>query len=71
MIRITLVRDGLDSTDEKTVELEEGSTVEELLEQEDIESEEVLVSLDGAIVSGKHGLEDGDNLTVRDVIAGG
>lgn len=45
--------------------------VDELLENESIERQEVLVSRNGTIISGKHELQDGDKIRVFDVIAGG
>ncbi|MFB6190486.1 MAG: MoaD/ThiS family protein [Candidatus Nanohaloarchaea archaeon] len=68
---MTLVRDDLDSEKRSEMELEDGVTVSGLLELEGINREEVLVSRNGTIVSGGHELEDGDTVTVRDVIAGG
>ncbi|MFB6147748.1 MAG: MoaD/ThiS family protein, partial [Candidatus Nanohaloarchaea archaeon] len=55
----------------RELSLEEGTEVSEMLEQQGISSEEVLVSRNGKIISGGHSLEDGDRITVRDVIAGG
>ncbi|MBC5792952.1 MAG: MoaD/ThiS family protein [Nanohaloarchaea archaeon] len=71
MIEIEFVRDDLESEKEKNLEVEEGTTIEYLLEEEGIEAQEVLVAKNGTIISGKHELEDGDSLTVMDVIAGG
>jgi len=45
--------------------------VDDFLDSQGIEREEVLVSRNGTIISGKHKLEDGDELKVMDVIAGG
>jgi len=45
--------------------------VDELLDDEGIERQEVLVSRNGTIISGRHELEDGDRIRVFDVIAGG
>lgn len=45
--------------------------VDELLDSEDIERQEVLVSRNGTIISGKHELESDDKIRVFDVIAGG
>lgn len=70
-MKITLVRDDLDSEDEREVEVGEDTTVSELLDSEGIEQEEVLVSRNGTVISGKHELEDGDEVKVLDVIAGG
>lgn len=71
MNKITLIRDGLDSERSSEMEVEEGTGVDEFLEDQGIEREEVLVSRNGVIISGKHKLEDGDELKVMDVIAGG
>ncbi len=38
---------------------------------EGIESEEILVSRDGKVITARHGIEDGDVIEIRDVIAGG
>ena len=66
-----MIRDDLESEKESVVEVEEGTGVDEFLESQGIEREEVLVSRNGTIISGKHKLEDGDELKVMDVIAGG
>lgn len=70
-MEITLVRDDLDQEEEEVVEIEEEMTVSELLKMRGIEPQEVLVSRKGTIISGEHGLEDGDTIKVFDVIAGG
>lgn len=46
-------------------------TVKQLLEKQGIERQEVLVSRNGTILTDNHELEDGDELEVVDVIAGG
>ncbi|MFQ3274976.1 MAG: thiamine biosynthesis protein ThiS [Candidatus Nanohaloarchaea archaeon] len=51
--------------------MEEGATVKELLESQDIERQEVLVSKNGTIVTDNHEIENGDEIKVMDVIAGG
>jgi len=56
---------------EKTVEVDEGTSIDEFLDSRNIERQEVLVSRNGTIISGKHELEDGDEIKVMDVIAGG
>lgn len=53
------------------MEVEEGTTVDDFLEDRGIEREEVLVARNGAIISGRHILEPGDTVKVMDVIAGG
>lgn len=55
----------------REIEIEKGTNTDELLDQEGIERQEVLVSRNGTIISGKHQLEDGDEIKVFDVIAGG
>ncbi|WP_347722427.1 sulfur carrier protein ThiS [Candidatus Nanohalococcus occultus] len=70
-MKITLVRDDLEKEVEKDLELDDGSTVKDLLEEQGIASEEVLVSIDGTVVSKSRVLEDGDSIRVFDVIAGG
>lgn len=65
------MRDDLEEEVEKEMEVSEGLMVDELLEDEGIERQEVLVSRNGTIISGKHELEDGDKIRVFDVIAGG
>ena len=65
------MRDDLDEEVEKTVELEEAANISHLLKSEGIERQEVLVSRNGTIISGKHVLEEGDTIRVFDVIAGG
>lgn len=42
-----------------------------MLEELEVEPQEVLVSRDGTILTGKHEVEEGDRLKVMDVIAGG
>ena len=63
--------DDLENEEEKDLEVEEGLMVDQLLNKEGIERQEVLVSRNGTIISGKHELEDGDKIRVFDVIAGG
>jgi sulfur carrier protein ThiS len=70
-VKVTLVRDDLDSEEKYELGLEEGITVSRLLDSRGINREEVLVSRNGTIISGEHELEPGDTVTVRDVIAGG
>ncbi len=70
-MKVTLVRDDLDTEKEESVEVETGANVSELLKSKDIEPEEVLVSRNGTIISGEHELKDGDEIRVFDVIAGG
>jgi thiamine biosynthesis protein ThiS len=53
------------------MEVDEGLMVDELLDIQGIERQEVLVSRNGTIISGKHELEDEDKIRVFDVIAGG
>lgn len=65
------MRDDLENEKEKKLEVEEGLMVDELLDSQGIERQEVLVSRNGTIISGKHELEDGDKVRVFDVIAGG
>lgn len=65
------MRDDLEKEVEKAVELEEGATAKDLLELEEIHSEEVLVAIDGTVVSKDRELQDGDSVRVFDVIAGG
>lgn len=66
-----MIRDDLEEEVEKTVELEEDSSISDLLEKEGIERQEVLVSKNQTIISGQHDLDDGDEVKVFDVIAGG
>lgn len=51
--------------------VEEGTSVSDFLKDQGIERQEVLVSRNGTIISGSHELEDGDEIEVFDVIAGG
>lgn len=51
--------------------MEKGIYVDDLLRKEGIEPQEVLVSRDDTILSGKHQLKDGDEIEVFKVIAGG
>ena len=66
-----MIRDELEEKTESEIEVNEGTGVDDFLESQGIEREEVLVSRNGTIISGKHQLEDGDELKVMDVIAGG
>lgn len=66
-----MIRDELEEKTESKIEVEEGTGVDEFLDSQGIEREEVLVSRNGTIISGKHQLEEGDELKVMDVIAGG
>ena len=66
-----MIRDDLESETESEIEVEKSTGVDEFLEAQGIQREEVLVSRNGTIISGKHKLEDGDTLKVMDVIAGG
>jgi thiamine biosynthesis protein ThiS len=66
-----LIRDELEERTESEIQVEKGTGVDSFLEEQGIEREEVLVSRNGTIISGKHKLEDGDELKVMDVIAGG
>lgn len=65
------MRDDIDEELVKTIEIEEGSYVDDLLRREGIEPQEVLVSRDDTILSGRHQLNDGDEIEVFKVIAGG
>jgi thiamine biosynthesis protein ThiS len=65
------VREGLEEEFEENLELKEGTTASDLLEQKGIEKEEVLVARNGTIISSSHELESGDTVEVFDVIAGG
>ncbi len=56
---------------EKEVEVDDEASVSDLLDGEDIERQEVLVSRNDTLISGQHSLEDGDVVRVFDVIAGG
>ena len=66
-----MIRDDLEEEKVREIEVEEGTNTDEFLEQEGIERQEVLVSRNETIISGKHELEDGDEIRVFDVIAGG
>ncbi|MFB6145761.1 MAG: MoaD/ThiS family protein [Candidatus Nanohaloarchaea archaeon] len=71
MITVTFIRDDLEKKVEEEVEVEEGTTVDDFLDSRGIEREEVLVSRNGTIISGRHELSDDDAIKVMDVIAGG
>ena len=45
--------------------------MKELLDKHGIERQEVLVSKNGTIVTDNHKIEDGDEIKIMDVIAGG
>lgn len=66
-----MVRDDLEERREESFEVAECLTVAEFLEERGIERQEVLVSRDGKIIAESAVLEDGDEINVFDVIAGG
>ena len=66
-----MIRDDLDEREKKKVDVEEGTSVSDFLRDQGIERQEVLVSRNGTIISGSHEVEDGDEVEVFDVIAGG
>jgi thiamine biosynthesis protein ThiS len=70
-VKVTLIRDDLEEKKETELDVEEGTSVSEFLKEQGIERQEVLVSRNGTIISGSHRLEDGDEIEVFDVIAGG
>ncbi len=70
-MKIDFIRDELEEEIKKTVEVDEGTSIDEFLDSKNIEKQEVLVSKNGTIISGRHELEDGDEIKVMDVIAGG
>ena len=65
------MRDDLEEEKVHEIEIEKDTNTDQLLDQQGIERQEVLVSRNGTIISGKHELEDGDKIKVFDVIAGG
>lgn len=66
-----MVRDDLSDEKIDDFEVDRGLKVGEFLNQQGIERQEVLVSRDGKIISETAELEDGDEINVFDVIAGG
>lgn len=70
-MQIKMVRDDLSEEKTDDFEVSEGLKVGEFLDQQGIERQEVLVSRDGKIISETAELEDGDEINVFDVIAGG
>lgn len=70
-MKVTFIRDDLEGEKEKEVEIDSGMTVDEFLDDRGVEREEVLVARNNTIISGRHELEDGDEIKVMDVIAGG
>lgn len=66
-----MIRDDLEDTVKEDFEISEGLKVGEFLDDQGIERQEVLVSRDGKIISETAELEDGDEIEVFDVIAGG
>jgi sulfur carrier protein ThiS len=71
VISVEIVRDDLETEERKELDLEKGTDVKQLLEEQGIERQEVLVSKNGTIVTDNHEIEDGDSLKIMDVIAGG
>jgi sulfur carrier protein ThiS len=71
VISVEIVRDDLETEEMKELDLEKGTDVKQLLEDQGIERQEVLVSKNGTIVTDNHKIEDGDSLKIMDVIAGG
>jgi thiamine biosynthesis protein ThiS len=55
----------------REMEVEEGLSIDVLLGTLGINSEEVLVSLNGALVTEEEVLSEGDRLTILSVISGG
>lgn len=70
-MKIKMVRDDLEERRETEFEVAEGLIVAEFLDERGIERQEVLVSRDGKIIAESAVLEDGDEINVFDVIAGG
>lgn len=70
-LKIEMIRDDLDSEEKKELELQKGTDVKQLLDKQGIERQEVLVSRNGTILTDNHEIEDGDEIRVMDVIAGG
>ena len=70
-MEIKMVRDDLEERKKSSFEVEEDITVADFLDNQGIERQEVLVSRDGGIISETQVLEDGDEINVFDVIAGG
>jgi len=70
-MQIKMVRDDLEERKKSSFEVEEDITVADFLDNQGIERQEVLVSRDGGIISETQVLEDGDEINVFDVIAGG
>jgi len=70
-MKINFIRDDLESEKEDEIQIDTDTTAEELLDLRDIQSEEVLVAVNGTIVSNNRRLEEGDTVKVMDVIAGG
>lgn len=56
---------------EKEIDVEDGSTVEEVLREEGKNPSEVLTAVNGTITSKKHELKDRDEVELLEVIAGG
>lgn len=71
VISVEIVRDDLEAEDRKNIDLEKGTDVKQLLENQGIERQEVLVSKNGTIVTDNHEIEEGDCIKIMDVIAGG
>lgn len=66
-----MIREDLHGDEERCLELDEGSRASDVLDCLDVNREEVLISRNGDIVSENAPLEDGDEVMVVDVIAGG
>ena len=66
-----MIREDLHGDEERYLELDEGSRASDVLDSLDVNREEVLIARNGDIVSENASLEDGDEVTVVDVIAGG
>lgn len=66
-----MIRDDLNNRKRSEHDVDEGLTVGEFLDKQSIERQEVLVSREGKIISEAKILEDGDEIKVFDVIAGG
>lgn len=71
-LALTIVEEGSGREEERTVEIEAGSTVREVLTAADISPETVLVEHDGRIVTRQDEVDASvEELRVLDVVAGG
>lgn len=71
-LTLRIEEEGSGRVQEKTVDVEAGTVIADLLQEQDINPQTVLVERDGKIITHRDEIEEDDTeLTVLDVISGG